>query len=354
MNSALPDTARVDANGVDLDAVATWMTRQDLGDGQITDVVRLAGGTQNILLKFDFAHRSFVLRRPPLSKRKNSDKTMVREAQVLAALAGTDVPHPRLIAACEDTDVIGASFYLMEPVVGTSPLPLPDTIAADRTLQRALGESMVDSLGTLGRVDHIQRGLSTFGRSDGWLDRQVDRWRSQLDSYSELANYPGPQLPHLDRVANWLVENKPTRSQPGLMHGDFHFGNVMIDREEPRVVAIVDWELTTIGDPLLDVGHLLANWPDASHPHRSGVPDAFGMASPRDVVERYARVSGRDTTNMKWFAVLACYRLAILLEGSNARAYAGSTTKEIGDMLAIRAKELFEQANVLLDSTEFD
>jgi aminoglycoside phosphotransferase (APT) family kinase protein len=134
------------------------------------------------------------------------------------------------------------------------------------------------------------------------------------------------------------------------MHGDFHFGNVIIDRNQPRIAAIVDWELTTIGSPLLDLGHLLANWPDADFPARSGVPDAPAMPSPREAVELYARASGRDVTDIKWYSVLACYRLGIILEGSHARACAGHTTREIGDTLGNRAKELFEQANVLLDS----
>lgn len=340
-------------DGVDLDVLAGWMTQQNLGEGPITDVRPLAGGTQNILISFARDGRSYVLRRPPLSKRKNSDETMRREARVLAALHGSEVPHPGLIAACTDTDVLGAAFYLMEPVDGVGALPLPDHIAENPGQQRELGESMIDALAALGRVDHIEHGLADFGKAEGWLTRQVPRWRSQLDSYSEIRQYPGPRLPHLERVSAWLDANIPGSWNPGLIHGDFHFGNVMIDHSEPRVTAIVDWELCTIGDPLLDLGHLLANWPDPALPDRLGVPVATGMPTTAHAVERYAHASGRDVSDYKWFAVLACYRLAILLEGSNARAYAGSTTKEIGDSLGKRAKELFEQANTLLDSSDF-
>jgi aminoglycoside phosphotransferase (APT) family kinase protein len=288
-----------------------------------------------------------------LSKRKNSDETMRREARVLAALHGTEVPHPALIAACPDTDVIGAAFYLMEPVDGVTGLPLPTALTGQPELQRRLGESMIDALASLARVEYVERGLSTLGKVDGWLERQVGRWRSQLDSYSALDGYPGPELPHLDRVAGWLDEHVPAGFEPGLMHGDFHFGNVMIDPVAARIAAIVDWELTTIGAPLLDLGHLMANWPEPRLPGRSSVPDAPGMPTPAEAVERYATASGRDVSAFKWFAVLACYRLGILLEGSNARACAGAATREIGDILGIRAKELFEQANSLLDSTQF-
>ena len=340
--------------GVPLDALTAWMDDNGLGVGPISDVRLLAGGTQNILLRFVRGDRGYVLRRPPLSKRKNSDETMRREARVLEGLHGTDVPHPGLIAACPETDVIGAAFYLMEPVDGVSALPLPPPIDTDPALQRRLGESMIDALAALGRVDHVEQGLSTLGSADGWLTRQVGRWRAQLDSYSNIDDYPGSELPHLEQVAGWLAEHTPADWEPGLMHGDFHFGNVILDRDQPRIAAIVDWELSTIGSPLLDLGHLLANWPDADHPDRTGVPNAPGMPSPSEAVERYALASGRDVTDIKWFAVLACYRLGILLEGSNARAHAGETTREIGDMLGSRAKELFEQAHALLDSSPFD
>src|SRR4051794_35337946 len=160
------------------------MAERSLGTGPITDVHLLAGGTQNILLRFVRDGRTFVLRRPPMSKRKNSDETMRREARVLQALDGTDVPHPAVIAACPDEDVIGASFYLMESVEGINPLPLPSAIDNDPLLQRQLGESMIDALASLGRVDHVRQGLGTLGSADGWLTRQVRRWRSQLDSYS--------------------------------------------------------------------------------------------------------------------------------------------------------------------------
>jgi aminoglycoside phosphotransferase (APT) family kinase protein len=336
--------------GVEPAALAAWMNDQGLGSGQISGIHRLTGGTQNILVSFVRDGRTYVLRRPPLNKRSNSDETMRREARVLTALRGTDVPHPGLIAACPEVDVLGAAFYLMEPIDGVSALPLPEPIDTDPGCQRQLGESMIEALAAVARVDHVKVGLRTLGNADGWLARQVGKWRTQLDSYGKIEQYPGPELPHLDRVAVWLNDHTPADWRPGLMHGDFHFGNVIIDRNKPRVAAIVDWELTTIGSPLLDLGHLLANWPDPDFPDRSGVPHAPAMPSPREAVELYARASGRDVTDIKWYSVLACYRLGIILEGSNARACAGHTTREIGDILGNRAKELFEQANVLLDS----
>jgi len=334
--------------GVDFEALATWMSARGLGSGPITEVEPIQGGTQNILLRFVRDGFTYVLRRPPIHKRKNNDETMRRESRVLAALRDTGVPHPTLLAAEPDTSVLGAAFYLMEPVEGIAPLPMPTWMTNNREAQRRFGESMIASLAALGRVDHSAVGLENFGKTDGWLERQVERWRSQLDSYNELENYPGPQLPYFQEVMKWLETNQPTTWQPGIIHGDYHFNNIMLRHDSPEIAAIVDWELCTIGDPLLDLGHLLANWPDPKLPERRGVPNAPGMPSRLEVVEQYAAMSGRDTSDYVWFAVLACYRLAILLEGSNARAHAGLASREIGDRLGLRARQLMEQAFILI------
>ena len=185
-----------DPPGVDLAALTTWMDGQGLGSGPLEDVEVLAGGTQNVLVRFARAGRSYVLRRPPLHKRANSDETMRREARVLAALAGSDVPHPALIAACPDTEVLGAAFYLMEPIEGFNPSSgLPEPHRSDPAMRRAMGFSMVDAIASLALVDHEAVGLGDFGKPEGWLERQVGRWQGQLDSYAELDGYPGPRHP---------------------------------------------------------------------------------------------------------------------------------------------------------------
>ena len=149
-----------------------------------------------MLLRFTRAGRTFVLRRPPVHKRANSDETMRREARVLAALAGSDVPHPGLIAAEPDPEVMGAAFYLMEPVDGFNPtLGLPAPFEHDTGWQHAMGLSMADAIVALAAVDHVAVGLGDLGRFDGWAARQVGRWRAQLDSYHELPGYTGPNIP---------------------------------------------------------------------------------------------------------------------------------------------------------------
>ncbi len=336
---------------VDLDRVAAWMSEHGLEDGPISDVSLIAGGTQNVLVRFRRGSREFVLRRPPPHKRANSDETMRREARVLGALAGSDVPHPGLIAAEPSLDVIGAAFYLMEPVDGfNATLGLPEPHRSDPVIQHDMGLSMADAIGALARVDLAARGLSDLGKPDGWGERQVPRWRKQLDSYGELPGYPGPSIPRLDDVAAWLDANRPDDIQMGLIHGDFHFANVLIAPTEGRVAAIVDWELTTIGDPLLDLGHLLSSWPRPGQPSFISAGGATGLPSADEVIARYDAQVDRDLSNLTWYRVLACYRLGIILEGSHARAFSGLTPLEIGDRLHDHTLQLFVQAAELIDA----
>lgn len=337
--------AGVHESGIDLDALRSWMDEQGLGDGPLTDVRQLTGGTQNILLRFERAGRAYVLRHPPPHKRANSDETMRREARVLAALAGSDVPHPGLIAAEADVDVLGAAFYLMEPVEGFNPgTGLPEPHASDAAMRHAMGLSMADAAAALARVDHVAVGLGDFGKPEGWLERQVGRWQSQLDGYADLDGYPGPDIPGLDEVARWLEANRPATWVAGIIHGDLHFSNVLVRVDGPELAAVVDWELCTIGDPLLDLGHLLATWPDGG-----GVAGAVGggitdLPDKAELVAHYAAASGRSVDDVDWYHVLAAYRLGIILEGTHARAFAGKAPKEIGDLLHATTVGLFERA----------
>jgi aminoglycoside phosphotransferase (APT) family kinase protein len=333
---------------VDFARVAEWMDGRGLPPGPIDNAELLAGGTQNILLRFARGGRRYVLRRPPQHKRRNSDETMRREAQVLAALAGSGVPHPGLIAACPETDVIGAAFYLMEPVDGFNPTTgLPEPYASDPAARHRVGLDLVDSIAALGRVDHVAVGLADFGKPEGFLERQVERWRSQLAGYSELDGYPGPEIPHLDEVAAWLDANRPQVWRAGIMHGDCHLANVMFARDTPRIAAIVDWEMSTIGDPLLDLGWMLATWPDAdgSGAGSIGVQPWDGFPTEAELVARYAERSDRDLSSIDWYAVLACYKLGIVLEGTHARACAGKADRGMGDLLHATTIGLFERAH---------
>ena len=324
------------------------MSGQGLGEGPISDVTEIVGGTQNIMRRFRRSGREYVFRRGPRHLRPISNKVILRETRVLGALADTDVPHPHLIAACEDTSVLGdAVFYLMEPVDGfNAGSALPALHAGDAGIRHEMGLSMADAAARLGAVDHVAVGLSDFGKADGFLERQVPRWLSELESYSGFDNYPGPQIGDVEAVATWLQRNQPVAWKPGIMHGDYHAANVMFSPTGPEVVAIVDWEMCTIGDPLLDLGWILATWfaPGRDSVLTNVLMNAGGLATPDELIERYAQNTTRDLSNIDWYTVLACFKLGIILEGSNARAAAGLAPKEIGDQLHIATVRLFERA----------
>jgi aminoglycoside phosphotransferase (APT) family kinase protein len=338
----------MDIAGVDLVTLARWMDGRGLGSGPIDDARLITGGTQNVLIRFSRGGREYVFRRPPPHKRANSDETMRREARVLAALRDTDVVHPALIAAESDESVIGASFYLMEPVDGfNASLGLPEPHASDPAMQHAMGLSMADAIAALGRVDFAAVGLTDLGKPDGWLERQVQRWQSHLESYNAIDGYGGAQIPGVAEVADWLDAHRPAAWTPGVIHGDFHFANVLIHPHRGELAAIVDWELTTLGDPLLDLGHLLATWPTRLSGVGAGLATA-SLPTTDELIARYADGSTRDLSNVSWYQVLACYRLGIILEGTNARADAGLAPRETGDLLHAHTVSLFEQATELI------
>lgn len=343
----MADLPIIDPALVDLQRLADWMDAQCLPRGPIANAAVLGGGTQNILLRFERGGRAYVLRRPPPHKRANSDETMRREARVLGAIRDTAVPHPRLIAACPQEDVIGAAFYLMEPIYGFNPTTgLPELHRNDPAVRHAMGIEMVDAISALGAVDYRAVGLEGFGRPERYLERQVERWRAQLASYDEFAGYPGPDIPGVERVARWLDDHRPASFEPGIIHGDFHLSNVMFRYDSPKLAAIVDWELSTIGDPLLDLGWLLATWADESGASTGVVMVTpwEGFPSARELVERYRERTTRDLSAIAWYQVLACYKLGIILEGTHARAFAGKAPKATGDMLHIATVGLFERA----------
>ncbi|QOT72520.1 MULTISPECIES: phosphotransferase family protein [Sphingobium] len=335
---------------VDIESLAAWMTDRGLGSGPLTDVTPLAGGTQNILLRFSRDGRDYVFRRPPAHPRPNSNETMRREARLLRALAGTNVPHPGLIADCGDESVMGVAFYLMEPVDGFNPVgQLPEPHAGSPAMRHAMGLALVDGIAALGAQDHQALGLSDFGKPENFLGRQVDRWRSQLAGYGEFDGWTGPQaLPSVGAVGDWLERHRPDRFTPGIMHGDYHLANVMYRKDGPELAAIIDWELATIGDPLLDLGWVLATWPDGKSESTVSVRPWDGFPSAGELVTRYAEGSARDLSAVDWYHVLACYKLGILLEGTHARACAGKAPRETGDRLHGRAIHLFERAEALI------
>jgi aminoglycoside phosphotransferase (APT) family kinase protein len=346
----------IDVDLLDFDVLGAWMDRQGLPAGAFERVEVLAGGTQNTLIRFARGGRAYVLRRGPRHLRPISNDVMRREMRVLAALAGTDVPHPELYAGWPDESVMnGAVFYLMEPIDGFNPsVGLPALHAGDASIRHEMGLAIVDGAAALGRVDYLDVGLDGLGRPDGFLDRQVPRWLSELESYNRFEGYPGAEIPGVTEVAKWLDDNRPASWWPGIMHGDYHFANVLYRHDGPQLAAIVDWEMCTIGDPLLDLGWLLATWPDHTQPPvgtGGGLAAAGGLPSSAEIVARYAEGSSRDLSSIGWYGVLACFKLGIVLEGTHARAYAGKAPKPVGDLLHATTLGLFRRAEAMISAS---
>ena len=339
-------TELVDSS-VDWGLVESWLAERGVADGQVTGVEQIGGGTQNLMFRFDCGDAHLVLRRGPRHLRPHTNDALRREARVLGALAGTGVPIPRLVAAEPDESVLGSVFYVMDPVDGfNASMALPPSHSRPE-IQRAMGFAAVDALLALGAIDPDRVGLGDLGKPEGFLERQVPQWLGTLDKYATLDGYPGHQLPRVDEIANWLTQHRPPDFLPGIMHGDYHLANLMFRNDGPAVAAIVDWEMCTLGDPLLDLGWLLTTWP------QDGGVGPFAemreLPTRAELVAHYAESSPRSVDHAAWYAVLASFKLAIVLEGTNARAHAGKAPKATGDLLHAVAIGLLDNAMLFIE-----
>lgn len=331
---------------VDRDRLAAWLRGQGL-DGELGPLTPVTGGTQNVVLRTTVGRRRLVLRRPPVHPRPESARTIAREITVLGGLAGSDVPHPELVASCTDPAVLGEPFYLMSDVDGVNPGEgaSPEQVA-DPALRRGAVLDLARAAARLGRLDPAAAGLAGLGRPGPFLERQVPRWRAQLASYAQVPGYRPEDLPDVDAAGDWLERHRPPEAEPGVLHGDLHLNNVLLHRTEPRVAALVDWEMSTVGDPLLDLGWLLVTWPVDPVGFGAGTVLAGhgGLPTRAELVAAYAEAGGRDTARATWYAGLAAYKLGIVLEGTRARAAAGQAPRETGERLHGAAVALLELA----------
>jgi aminoglycoside phosphotransferase (APT) family kinase protein len=308
---------------VDSARLAAWLqTEWDRYAPVRVERMGLGVGVANALFDVVWGDERFVLRRPPALKVTASAGQTMREARVLGALEGTDVPHPRLIAVCEDPTVIGAPFLLMERIEGfTAVDPLSAPLLAHPQGKHALGMELIDGLARLARVDWQAVGLDGFGKPDGFLARQVDRWLWQLDSY-RIRDIPGET-----ELVGWLRERCSEPGPIGIMHGDYSNFNVMYSYDvPPKLAAIVDWDTATIGEVLMDLGHVLSRFDEAgeepTYLGSTDIADRTGMATRAELANRYAELTGFDLTHLDYYQVLSLFKLGCILEGHYARALA--------------------------------
>lgn len=340
---------------INLENIERWLIANSVLDSSGMGSIRqLAGGTQNIVLRFSNGGKDYVLRHPPEKPRPNSNKLIEREIRVLTALAHSAVPHPAVVAACTDLSVVGAMFYVMEAIDGFNPtVAMPEGPANSRSVRHRMGLEMIDGLVALANVDPLAEGMAGFGNLDGFLERQVSRWASELESYARFSGWQGPDaLGDVAAVGEWLTDHLPPDMQPGIIHGDYHIGNCIF-AEDGRLNAIVDWEMATLGDPLVDLGRLLVSWPGRgpAKPQTMRVTPLDGFPSHEEMVARYADKSGRSLAHLPWFEVLACYKLGLILEGTHARAQAGLADMGTGQRLHRSAVSLLDEARNVMART---
>jgi aminoglycoside phosphotransferase (APT) family kinase protein len=332
----------------DVAALSRWMDRAGLpGASEAVSIRTLTGGSQNEVLLLERGGVQCVLRRPPDAASTDRLDTFYRERSLLQALAGSDVPHARLLGWQDDGEVLGAPFYVMEWVDGWSPGPAwPAPFDANLADRPGLGLQLADGIARLATVDWRAAGLEGFGHPEDFHERQVDRW------LGFLARYQFRDLPGLATAGEWLRRHRPGHYEPGIMHGDYQFANVMYRHGAPaRLAAIIDWEMSTVGDPLLDLGWALIAWgPEGDDMVHLRYVDYEGMPSRADMLEHYATVSGRPVDDIDYYIVLARFKLAIVLEKTVAAHRAGLRGDEVAHFDPI-VRELAAKAGALAAGT---
>lgn len=311
-----------------LQPLAAFLDRNDLGEGQI-EAQPIGEGHSNVTYLLRRGERELVLRRPPRPPLPPSAHDVLREARLLKALAGTRARVPKVLAVCDDEQVIGSPFYIMEKVEGeviVSSVPSALDTPAER---RRISEELIDALAEIHSVDWRAAGLQGFGKPTGYLQRQLRRFSGlwELNRTREIEQ--------VERVGRWLAENLPEpgpESAATIVHGDYRLGNTMYFAGAPaKLLAVLDWEMATIGDPLADLGYLCMMWTEASDPplglreHVGRVTRAEGFLSRAELIERYEQATGRSMTNIRWYTTLAIWKMIVFMEGNYKRAVAGTT-----------------------------
>ncbi|MEU6711601.1 phosphotransferase family protein [Nonomuraea sp. NPDC046802] len=335
--------------GIDHPGLVAWMGRNVPEAGEPLTVSLISGGRSNLTYVVEAAGRRLVLRRPPLGHVLPTAHDMRREWRVISALAPTPVPVPEPVAFCGDESVIGAPFYLMGYVEGTAVRTREELGHPTEQRTRRLSERLAEVLAAIHAVDYREVGLGDFGRPEGYLARQLDRWCQQWER-SKTAD-----LPDYDRLVARLRERLPARSAGTLVHGDYRLDNTLLTLEDLEIRAVVDWEMSTLGDPLADLGLTLTYWYDRGDDERAGIPVAGdvtltpGFMTSAEFAEHYAKASGRDISDLGFYVAFGNFKLAVIVEGIHARFRQGKTVGEGFDHIGSAVPTLISRAHRILD-----
>jgi len=321
-----------------------------LGSGPLERKL-LSGGTSNVVLTLSRGDDEMVMRRPPAVPPPGAEKGVLREARILTALNQTDVPHPICYGACEDPEVVGRPFYVMEKVNGWAPNLRDEKIHNEPPFDKMPYEygipfAIVDGLIKLANVDYRAIGLGDFGKPGKFLERQVDRWAGQLRSYKERYGYEGRHLEGFEETERWLRDNVLANETSGIIHGDVGTPNMMFHHGPPaRLAAMIDWELSTIGDPMIDLGWFTGALRDENNP---GKKNAGALTNPdhaptrQELARFYCAGTGRSFEDFQYFSILSRFKSGCLLEYKVAAAEAGHLPKETGQFFARIVTDVFQ------------
>ncbi|MFF6989831.1 phosphotransferase [Streptomyces sp. NPDC010273] len=321
--------------GLDLDRLRGLLDREQ--PGLVTGALSgrlIEGGRSNLTYAVTDGTAKWVVRRPPLGHVLATAHDMKREHRVISALHPTSVPVPRPVLLCEDDEVLGAPFYVMEFVEGTPYRTAGELLPLGPGRTRGAVLELVDNLVELHAVDPAEVGLADFGRPEGFLDRQLRRWGKQLDASRNR------DLAGVEELHAALGHRLPTSPAPAVVHGDYRLDNVLIG-EDDKIKAILDWEMSTLGDPLTDLGLLVMYSMPLDLPNSpiSTTASAPGHPTPAELIERYAARSGRDVSAVSWYTAFAWFKLAVILEGIHYRYTLGQTVgpgfDRIGELVPV-------------------
>jgi aminoglycoside phosphotransferase (APT) family kinase protein len=332
-------------------ALARWLSANGIASGEHLDIALIAGGRSNLTYRLDLGGSRLVLRRPPLGHVLPTAHDMSREFRVLTALHETDIPVPAPIASCADPEVIGAPFYVMAYVEGHVLRTRQDGEGLTPDQGRQLSERLAEMLAAIHGVDVAGVGLTGFGRPEGYLARQLARWQRQWELSSTR------EMPGYDRLVERLAAGLPDDGDHALVHGDFRLDNTLVTLGAvPAVAAVVDWEMSTLGDPLADLGLTLIYWADPGDPGwqdvsiGASVTAMPGFFSRAELAERYAQLTGRDMSGIGYYMAFGCFKLAVVLEGIHARFLQHKTVGEGFEREGPAVSVLIERAHRLLDT----
>jgi aminoglycoside phosphotransferase (APT) family kinase protein len=315
-------------------------------------------GHSNETLFITWGERELVVRRPPPGETADTAHDVLREYRVMDALQQTDVRVPRTVLACEDHDVLGCDFYLMERAEGDVIRETEPERFATPERRHRIGAELIDRLAEIHRVNTKSVGLDDFGHPSGYTERQVSRWHDQFEWAFEVTK-PEREVPEIDEIGDWLDDNIPDSHPETLVHGDYKLDNVMFGpADEPELVGIFDWELSTRGDPRFDLGWLLTYWRDTGDPEPAipelvtRIPEREGYMSRRDLVDRYEEAAGIEFEHGRFYRALAVYKLTSLCEMFFRRFLEGNSDDPMYPKMRERVPALADWGKRIIDGDE--